>query len=630
MATRLKTVHYAFPALAALTNNTLTTLTQITLNLPESSKVFRSVVARLTCDDIITATGGTLTTKTFNLRLGAAAYTSIANANTLTNSAENLSLSWAQDFTAHFTTNWTGTSMTCDCQVQLNQSTGTTLGMVNVCVTLEITYEYDDTSATQIKTVWIPLNMNAGAIDTVATTRDTIPALDTYLPEASKVYRDIFVVVQGMESRNAGTADYTMTLRVGAASVTTGNYEGGLASDRLIRYVWRLTGSYPDTATTQTWQPTGSAAVFNHMQAWMVVTYEYNEASTTSVMNSLMLPVNLKDWMGGTTNADYQRATVELWIQEPATITTRSVAFFAFWTSANNVGGLNFRIGTGSFVAYTDVSSVLCGSNAAMIRNDAAFTLARGRNSLNVDVYRTDATDLGSGPTGFFIVNYTSGKSAKGTGAHNHTVFYSITQSGTAAVATAATIAALALQIPETTYFINSLGIRWLYLHANVTLPADFLLQVERLSGEGGIAWEPLINISNNSDPEVGAYHAYVQDLSVFRRWVNDAESNRLDVETARRYRWTTLAGTGWPTIDFMLTYHDITYTVGGNITGFTGTVNFDLIRRLDSKLLQKTSRVGDGAYSFTVYDNTEAVYVAASDGTNKGVTLALPAPGSP
>ena len=129
--------------------------------------------AHVTFDDIITATGGSLTTKTVALRLGAAAYTTVANANTLTNSGENASFFIAQNFTSHFAANWTGASMTCDFQLQINQSTGTTLGMVNVCVTLEITYEYDDASATQLKTVRIPLNMPTGAMATAATTHDT-------------------------------------------------------------------------------------------------------------------------------------------------------------------------------------------------------------------------------------------------------------------------------------------------------------------------------------------------------------------------------------------------------------------------------------------------------------------------
>ena len=82
MATRLKTVFHAFDTLASLTNNTLTNLTQTTIYLPETgTKTFRSVVAHVTFDDIITATGGSITTKTVSLRLGAAGYTSVANAN---------------------------------------------------------------------------------------------------------------------------------------------------------------------------------------------------------------------------------------------------------------------------------------------------------------------------------------------------------------------------------------------------------------------------------------------------------------------------------------------------------------------------------------------------------------------
>jgi len=148
MAISLKTVAFAFPRLTSITNNTLTNFTPITVTLPESSKTFRSCYVEFSCNDIITTTGGTLTTKTSALRLGASAYTTILNANTLTHSAESLSLMFTQDFTSHFVSNWTGTSMTCDFQVQINQSTGTPTGMVDGGAILYITYEYEDTSET--------------------------------------------------------------------------------------------------------------------------------------------------------------------------------------------------------------------------------------------------------------------------------------------------------------------------------------------------------------------------------------------------------------------------------------------------------------------------------------------------
>lgn len=628
MATRLKTVKYAFPAIASVTNNTLTTATQITVYLPETgTKTFRSVVATVTCDDIVTATGGTVTTKTLNLRLGGAAYTSVANGNTLTNSGENLSLYLAQDYTAHFTTNWTGTSMTCDFQVQFNQTTGTTLNMVNVCITLDITYEYDDTSTTQVKTVIIPLNMPAGAMDTAATTRDTIPALDTYLPESSKVYRNIHVVLQGNEARNAATTDHTMTLRVGSDSVTTGNYEGALASDRFFRYVWNCTGTYPGTGVTQTWQPTATVARCNHAQAWMVVTYEYDESASTSIMNSVMLPMELNSPMGGTTSADFQRATRELFIEEPATVAGQRIAFYCFWTQAAAIGGLNFRAGTGSFVAYTDTASVLCGTNAAMVRNDSAVTLARGRNELSFDAYRTDTADFGWNLSGFWIINYTSGKSAQGSGAHNHTVEWGITQNGTAASATNQLVSATAPTIPESNYFISGLGAR--LAHLSGTVPAGFIVQVERLTAEGGTAWEVVYQDQVSSDTELGTYFAYAQMRSLFLRWPGDPAADRMDIETARRWRIYSFAVAGWNSLTMLLTYHTITFTAADSISGFTGTVGLGLHRESGEKVLA-TTRSGDGAFSFTWYDNTESLYVTADDGTNVGRSELTLATGSP
>ena len=626
MATRLKTVKYAFPALASLTNNTLTTLTQITVYLPETgTKTFRSVVAHVTFDDIITATGGTLTTKTLNCRVGAAAYTSVANANTLTNSGENASFWLSADYTSHFTTNWSGTSMTCDFQLQINQSTGTTTGMVNVCVTLDITYEYDDTSTTHVKTVLIPLNAPVGTIATTATTYDTIPVLDTYLPEASKTYRQIFVVMQGNEHRNAATTDHTMTLRVGTATVTTGNYEGSLATDRFFRYVWNVTSAYPSTAATQTWQPTATVARVNHFQAYLVVTYEFDPSASSTIMNSVMLPMDLTSPMGGTTSSDYQRGTRELFIEEPTTITTSRVAYYVFWQQIAAISTLNFRIGTGSFVAYTDAASVTAGTNAAMVRNDSAFTLARGRNSLNFDVYRSDTADFGWNISGFWVVNYTSGKATDGVGAHNHTVEWGLLQNGTAAAASNYTDTADAPVIPETNYFVTAVGNYLIVQPSGTVALSGMAILVERLAAEGGVEWEPVYMDSSQTDPEIGVFFAYAQSRSFYKRWPgDDYVGSRVDLETSRRRRVHlngSTAVTGWVSLNLILTYHSITYTVGGDITGSGGgTVTIGIWRPSTGEKLLETSRTGNGAYSVTWYDDTEELYAEAyEDATHMG-----------
>lgn len=624
MATRLKTVQFAFPTLASLTNNSLTNLTQITIYLPESgTKTFKSVVAHVSMDDIITATGGTVTTKTVALRLGAAGYTTQTTVNSHGHSGENISWFYCQEFTPHFTTNWTGTSMTCDVQVLLNQTTGTTLGFVNVSVTLDITYEYDDTATTHIKTVMIPLNAAVGALTTGATTYDTAPALDTYLPESSKTYRNIFLVVQGNEQKNAATTDRTLTISFGATSITSGNYEGALSSDRFFRYVFNLTAAgWSSPGSTQNFQLHSSVAAFNHLQAYLVVTYEFAPGSSSTIMNSLMLPIDFEGPMGGTTSSDYQRASRILWIQEPATITLQRLAAFLFWDSTNNVSGLKLRVGTGSFVAYTDSVSTACGSSACMIRNDAptGLTLARGRNTLILDAYSTDVDDLGLGTSGFFLINYTSGKATDGVGAHNHTVLWSLQPWGNVAASFNFRSSAIAPStLPETDYFITATGVISSYMTSGVAVPSGYTFQVERLSAEGGIKWESCYMDIGYADPEVGIRFAMSRMRDLFKRFPTDFDSDRMNLFTARRYR-SILSNhaSAAHMAEWCITYHSIKYVCADNISGFTGTVVLSLHRSSDGEKVSETSRSGDGAYSFTWYDDTEEMFVTAVDATGK------------
>lgn len=681
MATRTKTVIYAFPALASLTNNTLTNLTQITLYLPESSKTFRSVTAHITFDDIITVTGGTLTTKTLNCRVGAASYTSVANANTLTNSGENASFYLTANYTSHFTSNWTGTSMTCDFQVQINQSTGTTLGMVNVCVTLEITYEYDDTSTTHVKTVIIPLDAPDGALTTGAVTYDTMPALGYYLAEAGKTFRGIYLVVEGNEHRNAATTDHTMTLYAGTANVTTGNYEGALASDRMFRYVWDVTSAWPSTTATQVFQALSSVARVNHFCAYLIVTYEFEADNTSTTLtedldtsetgvdvtaasnlgtvpfvisidneqmlvtsiasntltvtrgynsttaaahsngatvrncitNSVQLALTPQVMLPGTTSSEYGRLKADLFITEPGPITGGKMAGYFYWAQAAAISGLNFRLGTGSFVTKTDAASVLCGGNSCMERNDSAYTLARGKNTLSAFAYRTDTADFGHGLSGWMAVTYISTQPTDGVGAGNRTIRRNISTNGTGAAAAIKLTSATAVEIAESGYLISNVGTELLFQMSGTTAPTYWHDFIERLStgGEGGVDFEPGATTSIQSDAEVGWWRLFGNYDYLFKKWPAQSTGDRVDIETARRYQ--QYRGTGWDNICTWVTYSSMAFTIDGDITDSGGgTVNIYAHRKSDGELLASTSRSGDGAYSISWYENVDTLFVDA------------------
>ncbi len=633
MATRLKTVQYAFATLASLTNNTLTNLTQLTINLPESSKVFRSVVARISCDDIVSATGGSITTRTFGLRIGAAAYTSVSQTQAITNSGENISFFTSVDFTAQFNTNFTGTSHTCDFQLLLNQSTGTTLGMVNVCVTLEITYEYDDASATQIKTIYYPLKCNPGAMSQSTVTEDTIPALSTLLPEASKVFRNIFVVIQGNELRNASTVDQTMTLRVGAASVTTGIYEGSLATNRFTRYVWNLTSSYPNTAASQTWQPTNSGAGFrHHQQAWLVVTYEYDEASTTRVMNSLMIPAQPTAVSSSVDNPSVLSARLR-GIQE-ANVTCEALAFYGFWHNGVSLGNNGIVVidydsgGSPVNVAYTDQNGVFAGSSAFMWKAIAPANAVTSGGSdgqnISFELY-TNVTRLRE-LNGYFIVCYTSDKAPMGSGAHNHTVLLPLIQPATGSPPL---IAQSAAAIPLINHAPSSLAVVSIGVMATMfpraALPASGAIRM--WANDNPTAGLNVVELDTQwsfvGDTEVGAYHFVSawnnRFSSAFDDLFDTMERNRLPVDQQIWFNISLMDATAAaPALAFMeatalITFHELFSTISGTITGATGDVSVEAVGTDVTSGAYVPAPAT--AYSFNIPQRIGTINITAYDG---------------
>jgi hypothetical protein len=632
MATRLKTVQYAFPALASMTNNTLTNLTQITVYLPESgSKTIRATWLEVSMDDIITVTGGSLTTKTINLRLNAVAYSSTTNASTLTHSGENMSPFITRDFSSYFATNWTGTSMTCDVQMQINQSTGTTTGMVNVCATLHITYEYDDTSATQLKTVYIPLNAPVTTLPITKTSHDTTPALDAYLPEASKTFRNIHIITQANANQVAAT-DHTVTYELTSLGTTvTGNYESTFATDRWTRYVWYLSG-YITTNVTHTFNVWSSLTARHHsMQAWMVVTYEFDSSTTTSVMNSLLLPMEVNSPVG-TSSTIFQRATREIMVQETNPVLSR-LAPFVRWNNVTNETGLNARVGTGSFIAYTNTGSgVIAGGKGMMVRNDAPTELSftRGKNILQMDIYNTSANGKGGNFGVLWMLNYTSDVASSGVGSHNHSIIWPLAFHGTGVATLNVITATTAPIIPESNYYISALGLHLGFMNNGTNVVSTPSINIERVVAEGGLIWECGYSDAGINDTEVGYNESWSQTRSQFKRWIGDTVDDRMDIETSRRYGLyipnQTVAATAafWETFQLYMTYHSIAYTVSGTISGSAGgTVTIKAYRTGTSDLIYITSRVGDGAYSFTWYDNITEIYIEAyEDITHRGRSI--------
>ena len=364
----------------------------------------------------------------------------------------------------------------------------------------------------------------------------------------------------------------------------------------------------------------------NHAAFTMLVVFTFDSTSANSGNISLLLPMDFDSPMGGITSGDYQKATRELWIQEPTTITTQKSAFRFYWEQISAISALYFACGTQAFVSYTDTAATLCGGNCMQKTCDDNITYARGRNELSASVYRTDTTDKGWNLSGMWIVNYLCGKPTNGWGEANRTVMWNIDVIGATAnqaVSAERTLAATAPIIPETDYFINGLGLLTQVTTSGTTAMYSYSVFVERLVAEGGIIWERVYANPTHDDAEAGLRTFIAQMRTFFKRWNGDPGDDRMDLETSRRWRvYSGQNTTAYWTMTIMMTYHTITKTVSGTVTGSGGGTVYLYLHRADDNTNQAgekvlaTSRSGNGAFSFTWYDNTENVYVSAFEDT--------------
>lgn len=635
MATREKTIIYTFPMTTTdVTDAIVTNLTQITVQIPETVISFTSVFADVGFQDIISATGGTITEHRVALRLGAAAYTTFTELDDIANSGENLGgIIGPIDFTSHFTTNWTGTSMTCDMQVYFDQNTGTTLGMRNVTAQLYITYTYNDdvvVNPTQIKTVRIPMESLIGTLSTTVNSQigtNQIPQLTGaggILPENSVVIRDYAFVIEGNEANNNTTTDFTISCSIDSGGATAfGVQEAALGSDRFLRWVYKP--ATPATTSAHSFHMWSSVTnKMHHASVEIVVTYTFNAAATTRVLNSVVLPLEFDSPIGNVNTGDKSRIIRDYILSEKGTITFRQSALRLHW-NANASQSVNVLVGSQTNRTYTGAANTVCGNFSLQHRIDsgsgagAALTLARGRNPITIDVFGNNSTILMTNVSGYVILNYESDMESS-PGSNTHTM-YKVFDPWDAALRGFTSYTARSIAIPETDYRLASFGFL-AYLWANSAGMA-ISFDAEYQSTEGiGAGWEKIYSDAYVSDAEIGCSKVFFRARDAFRRSPQDTISGRMGIETNRQWRLFTTTTCARGLISIHST-HSITSTISGNISGHNPTLptTLRLVEDYSKEVIQETTLpAGTTTYSFTVYNNVIEHYVDAyQDNTHVG-----------
>src|SRR3990167_4061718 len=479
MALRTKTTWWATRLVGSMSDAVLTALPTITVYSENSSRTFRSVMAWLNFEGESTATGNTIGEHRLAVSVNGAGATTITELDDITHSAENVGGRVGPfDFTSHFTTNYPAAdSTTVAFSAYIDTTTGTGLLTRNVSVIFCITYEYDDGAATQYNTAIIPMESLVAAMGTAEAEIGTnqIPQLTGAggLLEnvAGVTVRQQFVVVEGNAEEAGGVTDFTMNTRIDTGTTITHSIsERALGSDGYQTFIHIES---PLASAAHAWKAwtTGSGAM-NHAAHTLYVTYQWTVSGTTEFLNSIQLTFEIPSPLGGTVAGDASRLALPVRIEEPTTITLKQSGYrIRFVQGAAAMAGLNTRAGSQAFRAYTPAASVLCGGQCMQQRVDsgsaqgAGLTLARGKNTLTIDAYRTDTADFGWNLSGLALTNYKRGIASGGVGAHNHTTVWKIFD-WDALLSSLREATAVAPNIPETNYWVTGIGFEMIHWDA--------------------------------------------------------------------------------------------------------------------------------------------------------------------
>ena len=639
MALRTKTIEFAtstvIATLAAATSRDVT----LTAYIPESSITFKSVTLQCWVRDN-TTTSATMTSPVLGIAptLGGT-YSEVTLSNPPANTGEGQTYFFQRDVTSWMTTNWTGTSMSLGVRFR-----GTALITANHFFRLVITYQYDDTSATHIKTVRIPIESTRQYATTTWQTlggATAIPAFTdgSYLPENSVTVRQAFVDLWGNESPAATATDITLSIRINGGTQRDVYFaeQGYTGSGLHFRTGYDITTETTyGSARSLEILVTGVTNRFARTGGMLVITYEFTVSGTSTVLNSLIYGgVDTIGQIPGTTSGDAESWGRTIFIQEPTTITLKESAVCLFAQTAAPAGGtLNVACGDqGTYTGYTmsQTNSFELGPHSLVHRIDAggqngtAFeSLSRGLNQYELRVYAS-AANVWWNLSGFMILNYTSGIASAGVGVHAQSRYaLTVGNTSTASQGRTVTAAGLLLGTDESNYWLSAVLLELNFDHGSNVAGYSYALNTERAAGEGeGEGWEPLYAGMTASDTErTCTIRIYNASRSSFRRWPLDTDTQRLDLTTSRTWRLDA-ASAVYSSWGVWATFHCITYTLSGTVSGYTGDgsgITVEAHRSDTDELIGSTTTAAGGTYSLTWYDNTINCYThARQDSTHVG-----------
>ena len=627
MALRTKTIEYAFTTnTSTVAINTRYDFPAITLYIPETvSRAFRSVELYISFRDANTGAISQSLNQILGIKLGEEAFDDLTQTQDITSGSDHRAFTYIRDVTSYFTANF-GVETSQTCQAAIKEPACI---ITNVVAKLIITYEYEDTSAVvRIKTVKIPLESPTTTLTNSLTEigTDQVPNLSTFLPESGKVFRSIHFEIFGNDNANA-TTNFNLEFALDEeVAISDGTHTENMISSPWYHFIWRRDNM--DTAAVHAFK--ARATVTNRLRFFtviLVVTYEYNHTSSTTILNSIQIPWRVSDSRLAGSSTAPSVVDVKFNIQEPGTITTLQSGVYGTTICDTNAVAATFpavKVGEQeSFRSYTHTTYT---GNAGPVPfmhradTDDGFTLSRGLNTITLNLYTSLAISASFRTSGLLFINYTSGKHTNGDGVHNCTTSWGLWSGKTGDTLPVLNGYSLrdsgfAPYFRESTYFINAIALGFTCNNAAGVAPGFTpSIETELLAGEStGYTKVTSCQIINQS--VYGSCEFWDDGITPFKRYPTDPVLGRISLLTAARkwlYQSFTLED-GYGRL--LLTKHSIEKVHTGKLTGYTNdgaNIPVDVFDNSTKQLVTTTTSITGGTYSFTVYDDAATYFTAA------------------
>ena len=650
MALRLNTVEYAFPQLNNVIGQGLVqNFNQIVVEIPETTnRTFVSAYA-----DIFTLDAcGTNATQacsptswSFGLRCSSYGNGTFLNqtvTDTITTSGENMSFHFLFDVSSEFINKFTvNASYVIDASFSI-----AAMPVNNTNCKLVITYKWDDVDQTRIKTVRIPIESSTLALGTTLANisgkagMHNIPALNTFCPEASKAFKDIFFETWVNETTTASSApNPSLGFQIDTSLIQVdGGHEDVAGSARLYRRLWQVKDMNTAVAHEFKANTSNVQMPFNMLGTCLHATYTYYEPDTTSVLNSILLAgMDEIGYPGSTTGADNSRFKRRLAIPEDNASLQQSGLLISFIDSGAvtlniNVGSMD--VSQSGYTAYSNVATVVCGGFMFYHNFDASSRKGLGirlskQGYFIIDWYTTSqsAGSTGSNVSALMYLNYTSNKSTLPGGSANHAHTVIPLFKSHAADALFHLTTTKIIDIPETNIWLGDVvPVISTYRAGTAQTPTFMTLLAEKdASTFEKAGWEELYVGTCIMDSEFSPQLCFARSRNKFKRWPKDTDNIRMDLNKNRTYKYSmsgsSYFGSYWP-----ITYHTITNYVSGQITGYSGNGSGISVYVHDNNyynelIFEGSTNIG-GTWGFTWYNSSTYFFVEAfEDSTHKGAT---------